>query len=176
MCGAGDIRVHAKGHDADGVLAFGIETLERVGGPAQQGVGLMLAADHNRDVIDFDGIGDGHQRLRLGFYPQWLVIQYPVTEPVATCGRNVFQRVELLGSSWPKPAARAISKKLLQGVQRLPDHGCLILNLMYRHLDVAMRHEFPTRVACRFYDRSEEHTSELQSLMRISYAVFCFKK
>src|SRR3546814_4664092 len=28
-----------------------------------------------------------------------------------------------------------------------------------------------------FYDyRSEEHTSELQSLMRISYAVFCLKK
>src|SRR3546814_1306194 len=29
---------------------------------------------------------------------------------------------------------------------------------------------FPTAV------RSEEHTSELQSLMRISYAVFCLKK
>src|SRR3546814_10437524 len=28
-------------------------------------------------------------------------------------------------------------------------------------------------VACQ---RSEEHTSELQSLMRISYAVFCLKK
>src|SRR3546814_1539980 len=27
-----------------------------------------------------------------------------------------------------------------------------------------------------FSDRSEEHTSELQSLMRISYAVFCLKK
>src|SRR3546814_10580034 len=26
------------------------------------------------------------------------------------------------------------------------------------------------------YNRSEEHTSELQSLMRISYAVFCLKK
>src|SRR3546814_7507496 len=26
------------------------------------------------------------------------------------------------------------------------------------------------------YDRSEEHTSELQSLMRISYAVFCLKQ
>src|SRR3546814_5589682 len=26
------------------------------------------------------------------------------------------------------------------------------------------------------FDRSEEHTSELQSLMRISYAVFCLKK
>src|SRR3546814_3819805 len=28
----------------------------------------------------------------------------------------------------------------------------------------------------RSYPRSEEHTSELQSLMRISYAVFCLKK
>src|SRR3546814_3194915 len=27
-----------------------------------------------------------------------------------------------------------------------------------------------------FVGRSEEHTSELQSLMRISYAVFCLKK
>src|SRR3546814_8872103 len=31
----------------------------------------------------------------------------------------------------------------------------------------------PTRFA---FPRSEEHTSELQSLMRISYAVFCLKK
>src|SRR3546814_7410363 len=28
----------------------------------------------------------------------------------------------------------------------------------------------------RAFKRSEEHTSELQSLMRISYAVFCLKK
>src|SRR3546814_3753511 len=28
----------------------------------------------------------------------------------------------------------------------------------------------------RLVNRSEEHTSELQSLMRISYAVFCLKK
>src|SRR3546814_4332015 len=32
------------------------------------------------------------------------------------------------------------------------------------------------RVAQRFQVRSEEHTSELQSLMRNSYAVFCLKK
>src|SRR3546814_8683126 len=31
--------------------------------------------------------------------------------------------------------------------------------------------------SCRYHPvRSEEHTSELQSLMRISYAVFCLKK
>src|SRR3546814_7662601 len=38
----------------------------------------------------------------------------------------------------------------------------------------------PSRVAPPMPDpfdpRSEEHTSELQSLMRISYAVFCLKK
>src|SRR3546814_4405402 len=31
-------------------------------------------------------------------------------------------------------------------------------------------------LAERVHARSEEHTSELQSLMRISYAVFCLKK
>src|SRR3546814_8009190 len=33
-----------------------------------------------------------------------------------------------------------------------------------------------TATADRGFPRSEEHTSELQSLMRISYAVFCLKK
>src|SRR3546814_7897278 len=37
---------------------------------------------------------------------------------------------------------------------------------------------FSTRLAnsSKEADRSEEHTSELQSLMRTSYAVFCLKK
>src|SRR3546814_8379260 len=34
----------------------------------------------------------------------------------------------------------------------------------------------PDRSESRRAPRSEEHTSELQSLMRISYAVFCLKK
>src|SRR3546814_10175632 len=35
----------------------------------------------------------------------------------------------------------------------------------------------PSHLRCRSsLRRSEEHTSELQSLMRISYAVFCLKK
>src|SRR3546814_4890731 len=37
--------------------------------------------------------------------------------------------------------------------------------------------ERPTeKVTREVAERSEEHTSELQSLMRISYAVFCLKK
>src|SRR3546814_7410009 len=34
----------------------------------------------------------------------------------------------------------------------------------------------PFHEADGFLGRSEEHTSELQSLMRIAYAVYCFKK
>src|SRR3546814_4396468 len=42
----------------------------------------------------------------------------------------------------------------------------------YRELRVGQSHiSFPPNE-----ERSEEHTSELQSLMRISYAVFCLKK
>src|SRR3546814_7143821 len=44
---------------------------------------------------------------------------------------------------------------------------------LHRQADFAER-----RARARGFDRvrSEEHTSELQSLMRISYAVFCLKK
>src|SRR3546814_2029406 len=39
-----------------------------------------------------------------------------------------------------------------------------------------LRRHWPRRRLSRRPPRSEEHTSELQSLMRISYAVFCLKK
>src|SRR3546814_7101863 len=40
----------------------------------------------------------------------------------------------------------------------------------------AEQHESENQAAGGRVARSEEHTSELQSLMRISYAVFCLKK
>src|SRR3546814_8916261 len=39
-----------------------------------------------------------------------------------------------------------------------------------------LRAEFPQSGTIQSGGRSEEHTSELQSLMRISYAVFCLNK
>src|SRR3546814_18118983 len=41
---------------------------------------------------------------------------------------------------------------------------------------VAVEQDHRSGLAGRRDDRSEEHTSELQSLMRISYAVFCMTK
>src|SRR3546814_6536035 len=46
----------------------------------------------------------------------------------------------------------------------------VVARLVSRHLEQKLGQTFVVE------NRSEEHTSELQSLMRISYAVFCLKK
>src|SRR3546814_1834916 len=56
---------------------------------------------------------------------------------------------------------RALERSAREGLERLHD-----LEKFHRNAQRAIVEAF----------RSEEHTSELQSLMRISYAVFCLKK
>src|SRR3546814_4747827 len=80
-----------------------------------------------------------------------------------------------------------------EAVRRRGDTGENLIELLERRLDaVVYRMKFvPTIWSARQFvnhghirvngkrvtiPRSEEHTSELQSLMRISYAVFCLKK
>src|SRR3546814_8307336 len=53
-----------------------------------------------------------------------------------------------------------------------PKIGCVPQTL----LSWVQRHEIDSGVRDGVTTRSEEHTSELQSLMRTSYAVFCLKK
>src|SRR3546814_2117593 len=45
----------------------------------------------------------------------------------------------------------------------------------HAHVMLSMREVGPEGFGQKVRDRSEEHTSELQSLMRISYAVFCLQ-
>src|SRR3546814_6699357 len=59
-----------------------------------------------------------------------------------------------------------VPKKVAQRNERNLSHG--LSALLFPPLPLRLRDR------CRL--RSEEHTSELQSLMRISYAVFCLKK
>src|SRR3546814_9858954 len=57
--------------------------------------------------------------------------------------------------------------------------GRLICRLSWkvrRHITASSTAMVSTRCFSRWRWRSEEHTSELQSLMRNSYAVFCLKK
>src|SRR3546814_10652934 len=46
----------------------------------------------------------------------------------------------------------------------------------YRHVSKRRLPGIAAGIVGKDVDRSEEHTSELQSLMSISYAVFCLKK
>src|SRR3546814_8156265 len=57
-------------------------------------------------------------------------------------------------------------------------NGCAVGGGVLSHDDLQTNHpQIATRCAQLLsFRRSEEHTSKLQSLMRISYAVFCLKK
>src|SRR3546814_938702 len=70
-------------------------------------------------------------------------------------------------SAGREPSARAATAYSHQemGIRAVADTCCRITSGIAR-----------MRLNRNDSDRSEEHTSELQSLMRISYAVFCLKK
>src|SRR3546814_4885852 len=64
-------------------------------------------------------------------------------------------------------------------VARVPQHLSSDPGLIYERLRWRRRKALDESAVALLADvpaRSEEHTSELQSLMRISYAVFCLKK
>src|SRR3546814_7151929 len=54
--------------------------------------------------------------------------------------------------------------------------GCEVLSLQFDDMHGDVPHLARLQAEIVGFVRSEEHTSELQSLMRISYAVFCLKK
>src|SRR3546814_4055129 len=58
----------------------------------------------------------------------------------------------------------------------VPRRPSLILSRTERMKSGSSKNGFVIGVAMNVGARSEEHTSELQSLLRISYAVFCLKK
>src|SRR3546814_2613467 len=69
----------------------------------------------------------------------------------AKCGNETSRKVQFIST----PSVRFVNTStLLRRIDVVPGHNVDVLRKF----------------------RSEEHTSELQSLMRISYAVFCLKK
>src|SRR3546814_4870391 len=65
-------------------------------------------------------------------------------------------------------SVRAVGRQRRRGPRSYRSCDCLFLQFALGGGRQLLR---PTHL-----ERSEEHTSELQSLMRISYAVFCLKK
>src|SRR3546814_1746863 len=64
------------------------------------------------------------------------------------------------------------------GLERSTRYQNAVQRFAERHtgFPLGLRVDLSATESSGFRSRSEEHTSELQSLMRISYAVFCLKK
>src|SRR3546814_8673996 len=75
-----------------------------------------------------------------------------------------------------RPPRATRTDTLFPYTNALPIYRC---RATAQRVDIAQQHLATQRALEQSADdrqRSEEHTSELQSLMRISYAVFCLKK
>src|SRR3546814_6919505 len=70
------------------------------------------------------------------------------------------------------PLKKRIGEDIMNNLDRAHARRALPMN----HAAKSVRFRMATITGSEVGRRSEEHTSELQSLMRISYAVFCLKK
>src|SRR3546814_6840709 len=86
-----------------------------------------------------------------------------IADDIADAGRRMARRMHHPDIQSPDPEGVAVAEQAVE--LRAIGH------------ELRPRIEQPLEVGLDVGDvRSEEHTSELQSLMRISYAVFCLKK
>src|SRR3546814_4534132 len=104
-------------------------------------------------------------------------------------GRSAFARPRLLRAAsdpltrrrLPTKSRRSVAMPGMSACANTGHSGLLALPVaaaeIGRDADAGRLFDDPFEIAdAALLDRSEEHTSELQSLMRISYAVFCLKK
>src|SRR3546814_1424447 len=125
----------------------------------------MRISDWSSDVCSSDlrGVADGATLASLFEDP---VQQSALAAPVGDMRwNNVDALLHTLGNDrfW---ASTSISRVQLGGLDRL----------LVVASDVSEQRQLTELLGYQATHRSEEHTSELQSLMRISYAVFCLKK
>src|SRR3546814_5426283 len=100
---------------------------------------------------------------------------FPYTTLFRSCLRQTRRERSLPDRS---PALLAIGRKREQAFSVCEQARMMASTLS--HSVSSMAHLLSANLSrnprCLRAERSEEHTSELQSLMRISYAVFCLKK
>src|SRR3546814_3335758 len=89
--------------------------------------------------------------------------------PYTTLFRSIRALEDAIAAGFNPLHWEEIAQRVLAGCLGLGDEGAPVRTLPA----ISLGKEYTLK---RQRGRSEEHTSELQSLMRISYAVFCLKK
>src|SRR3546814_2133975 len=102
-------------------------------------------------------VRDGHAIVKAG---EFIEARFGAGTSPSLAARKTLALLiaKAAGEAW-RPGSHVIAKRELRGTHNANDR---IQDTLDELMDVKFR--------------SEEHTSELQSLMRISYAVFCLKK
>src|SRR3546814_1621004 len=93
----------------------------------------------------------------------------PTTDTPGAIAAGVPEYIEKLLADWASPDDR---KPILAGLDAIEARSRSDYKVA---ADKATPAQQDALLTLAMEDRSEEHTSELQSLMRISYAVFCLK-
>src|SRR3546814_5265001 len=119
----------------------------------------------------------------------WIITKYLITSAIVVAVSELAKRSDRLGAllaSLPLVTLLALTWLYLdkQPAEKIANHAwytfwyvvpTLPMFLIFPRL-FARFGFWPALALSALITRSEEHTSELQSLMRISYAVFCLKK
>src|SRR3546814_5238237 len=103
--------------------------------------------------------------------------------PRSTRTATLFPYTTLFRSLGPSGCGKTTLLRIIAGLET-PDQGNIVFHgedvsghdVRDRNVGFVFQHYALFRHMTVFDNRSEEHTPELQSLMRISFAVFCFKK
>src|SRR3546814_3336768 len=103
-----------------------------------------------------------------------LVLVEPLPQPHEGLGAEVAAQQRLDGRAIEAGVAVRVQQALLAGQQRARAVDVDGAALQHKRRRVALDVQLAEQPLGN-HRRSEEHTSELQSLMRISYAVFCLK-
>src|SRR3546814_8028238 len=99
--------------------------------------------------------------------------------PISTRTDSLFPYTVLFRSVVRRGQLASVAGGLLKNRRSSPIHCHTLAEFLYpqvcTHLRIIMWTDGRSGIFVMPSVRSEEHTSELQSLMRISYAVFCLK-
>src|SRR3546814_10391400 len=151
-------------------MSASVETVEQVRSMAEQKYNYGVVTDSEADTAP-KGLSEDIVRFisakkdepewllewRLKAYRHW--VQQARTEGEPTWAKLDFGPIDY------QDAYYYSAPKVKEGPKSLDEVDPELLKT-YEKLGIPLREQ----------ERSEEHTSELESLMRISYAVFCLKK
>src|SRR3546814_10479201 len=127
----------------------------------------MRISDWSSDVCSSDLLGEAHRYPDPlgGDLKRLLAAKHGVEAPQIVLGNGSHELLMQLAQVFAGPGVDVVMSQF----------GFAVYAIAAQAVGATLR-VAPALPADARMPRSEEHTSELQSLMRISYAVFCLKK